>query len=209
MVQEHIYLTKRQKKSFMLSDSDRLERRRATHARYRLRHAEKLKQRQKRWHCENREGSRAITRRAYAKSHPESLITGGRLWHKQNPDLAKVRSNEKKKALYKQWRANNPERVKELRHIWKQHNRAKLVAKEAERRAMKLQATPRWVDHCALVTIYELAAQKKMTVDHIVPLKNHLVCGLHVPWNLQLLSHAENSRKHNKFDERLAISLPY
>lgn len=39
----------------------------------------------------------------------------------------------------------------------------------------------------------------QMEVDHIIPLNNELVCGLHVWENLQLLSVGQNRAKGNSF----------
>lgn len=74
-----------------------------------------------------------------------------------------------------------------------------------DRKHAEIMATPRWVDYDALKCIYLDAAAKsiqtgvKHSVDHIVPLRHELVCGLHVPWNLQILTLGDNSRKGNNF----------
>ena len=38
-------------------------------------------------------------------------------------------------------------------------------------------------------------------VDHIWPLKHPLCCGLHVPWNLQIITGVENDKKGNKLPD--------
>jgi hypothetical protein len=75
--------------------------------------------------------------------------------------------------------------------LFKAHARAR---KERYRRA-----TPPWVTARAVKDIYA-ACPEGHHVDHIVPLKHKLVCGLHVPENLQHLPAADNLAKSNKFD---------
>lgn len=78
-------------------------------------------------------------------------------------------------------------------------------AKKAKRRAAKLQATPMWADPVKIrewyfaATVAERDTGFAWHVDHIVPLNNPLVCGLHCEANLQLLPGAMNVEKSNRY----------
>ena len=60
---------------------------------------------------------------------------------------------------------------------------------------------PVWVDKQQLKYIHSLAAMRNLVVDHIVPLTNDIVCGLHAPDNLRCISKKMNAVKLNKFDQ--------
>jgi len=104
-----------------------------------------------------------------------------------------------------EWKQLNKERVIKMKAAWHQRNLPKVLATNSIRRAQILKATPTWLDKKAIELIYKQCAsvtkatKVKHHVDHIVPLKSKHVCGLHVPWNLQIIPATENLKKHNKF----------
>jgi hypothetical protein len=82
------------------------------------------------------------------------------------------------------------------------------ACRNTARRAAELQATPTWLTKKQVQEIDEWhTLSKEMrryypevpVVDHIVPLRGRNVCGLNVPWNLQILTFKDNSLKGNKF----------
>jgi hypothetical protein len=77
---------------------------------------------------------------------------------------------------------------------------------------MKSRAVPKWLtedEYQQIKDFYEIARMFKLFtgqdyhVDHIVPLQGKNVCGLHVPWNLQVIPARENLSKSNKLQEEI------
>ena len=153
-----------------MTDNSRLERKRAAH---------------KRWYQKNKERE-AERRKEYYEANREELL-------------------EKQRAKYQEDRESRLEKAKK----WRQNNRHKKAAQQAKRSAKKRGATPDWLTKEMLGEIeymYFLARDVSLItgephqVDHIVPLQGENICGLHVPWNLQVLTAEENRRKSNRME---------
>lgn len=88
---------------------------------------------------------------------------------------------------------------------------AELRSKEAKarrrrnRRNAERQATPPWTSRRELKSLKEEARRLTRetgilhTLDHIVPLRSELVCGLNCPANIRIVTYAENNAKGNDF----------
>lgn len=107
------------------------------------------------------------------------------------------------------YRAENSTR---LREQWRgkaerqrQDNPGQKRAWNIARKYSQTRATPTWADMNSINSIYHEAKQleavdgQKRHVDHVIPLKHHSVCGLHVHQNLQILTAVENMSKRNRF----------
>lgn len=145
----------------------------------------------------------------------ERKNVSARKWQAENPEKyrsickewAKANSNKRVESASR-YRKKNPEKERIWQAQKKRRNKGTVNALCAKRRAAKLQRTPPWLTevHFAQIKIFYNAAVSltkelgvKMVVDHIVPLQGENISGLHVPWNLQVISELENSRKNNRF----------
>jgi hypothetical protein len=125
----------------------------------------------------------------------------------------------KYKAVQKKWREDNREILLIKAKTFYAHNKETISKKNkcrreanisifnyrsAERRALKLSATPLFIDKEKVADMYRQARELTLTsgiayqVDHIVPLVSKLVCGLHWEGNLQILLASENIKKGNR-----------
>jgi len=77
------------------------------------------------------------------------------------------------------------------------NNKGYYKSKSNKRRALKQKAIPKFANLDKIKEIYK-NCPKGYHVDHIIPLNNPIVCGLHVEWNLQYLSAKDNCSKGNK-----------
>lgn len=87
---------------------------------------------------------------------------------------------------------------------WVDANRGLVRLYKRYNKLKRKQARPSWVDIRELVEIENVCRRVSQEtgithhVDHIVPLNGKTVCGLDVPWNLQVIPAADNLRKSNK-----------
>ena len=110
-------------------------------------------------------------------------------------------SVEEKRASDRRYYAKHSEKIRERASAWKKVNKDRVNATVSMRDKRLKDATPPWQtpeQKQQIKDLYLRAKQTGMEVDHIHPLKGDNFCGLHVVWNLQLLSPEENRTKSNR-----------
>lgn len=140
---------------------------------------------------EKNKGRLALIRRAYLVSHAQENRERVKEWALNNPDKVIL---QRKNAYARRGAAL----IKKL-HEWKKNNPHLVRSNTAKRRAKKKLATPAWADKAAINEIYKHATEAGLHVDHIVPLRSRIVCGLHVEYNLQPIPPHENHIKSNRY----------
>jgi len=134
--------------------------------------------------------------KAYHAAHAERIRAQKRAFRADNPELAKER--------VARWADKNRDKLNTYYREYAKRNPHKKQVVTVARRAQKLQATPSWANHRYIALFYEMVRLEserlgvEVHVDHIVPLKNSRVCGLHCEHNLQLLVASANLTKSNR-----------
>lgn len=140
-----------------------------------------------------------------------------KLYTKKNKKLLAQRRKEsqtEEKILARRKKDNemykkNSYKIKQRRKRYCQNNTHKITENSAKRHAMKLKRMPCWLTKEQKQEIKEIYKKSKAItketgiphhVDHIIPLQGKEVSGLHVPWNLQILTATDNCSKHNKYE---------
>ena len=152
---------------------------------------DKVRATNKTWVAKNKD-SIAVKSKQWAGANKGKIRAACKLYQKNNKKLLASRTKE--------WKVNNPEAYASAVRNSRDNN----PQKSANERARRRQAMPPWANDLEIKAVYLAAKLVKFMginvhVDHIIPLTNNKVCGLHVHNNLQIISAAKNLAKSNKF----------
>jgi hypothetical protein len=134
----------------------------------------------------------SLKKKEWYHKNKEHVLQKTKQWAKDNPDT--VKEKQRKWAC----QDKNKEIMAAYKKEYSLQNKDKINAYTAARRKRVQKQTPPWETIQVLQEVY-LNCPLGMQVDHIIPLRGKLVCGLHTVSNLQYLTPTENYRKGNKF----------
>lgn len=131
-----------------------------------------------------------------SKPKTDAAKAAGRRYYEKNREAVIARAA-----------ARPAEERRRNRSEYKNKNIDIVRADTSVRKRRHRDATPKWLTQEERLQMRNLYIQaRKLTeiagvryvVDHIVPLRSEVVCGLHVPWNLRVITQEENLKKSNK-----------
>jgi hypothetical protein len=141
----------------------------------------------------------AVTKRAsyFAEYNKREAVKDAKHdWYLENREQVMAAANTRPAHVKREYQA-----------AWKDRNKTWVRADTKARRRKHREATPPWLSRkqkSAIRQMYQVAITLTQTtgeqyvVDHIVPLRSDVVCGLHVAWNLRVITQSENLQKSNK-----------
>lgn len=132
---------------------------------------------------EYRKNQKKISRRAWYLANRDEILAKKKAYYENNKLKERARNREYNKTKYaSKQRLNNRAR--------NQH-----VSRTANLGGKWDYETSAIYEECARLRV---ATGIDYVVDHVWPLKGKNSCGLHVPWNLRIITREENTAKGNK-----------
>lgn len=134
--------------------------------------------------------------KAYAERNKETLKERQKAYREAN----KEKLSDRKRRCYEAKRDKYLSRVKANYAA----DPEAAISRERRKTTLRHEATPPWVDKVAVKELYREARRltketgTKYHVDHIVPLRSKVVCGLHWEGNMRVITASENWKKRNK-----------
>lgn len=148
--------------------------------------------------------------RAYYQANKQRLNEQARDWQAANPEKVRAYKRKNARARAARYYEQNRDAILVKVKAYSEKTSGHLfIRRRAWAGEVRREAIPPWLNDqqkSAIQWFYDEARRLtqetgvRHVVDHVAPLNGAHSCGLHVPWNLQVLTDSENKSKRFRED---------